>query len=81
MIGINEPRWVIRVPIPPPLVMLPEKYVQDQVAVMKYVKAKTTIPIPYIIAHGTAAQNVVGFGPFIITKYVDGDNLGEKLYD
>ncbi|KAH6723679.1 hypothetical protein BKA61DRAFT_566291 [Leptodontidium sp. MPI-SDFR-AT-0119] len=61
--------------------MFMEKKVRDEVAVMKYIKSTTSIPVPDIIAFGTAEDNVGGFGPFMITEFVVGDNLGVKLFD
>ena len=62
-------------------VMFMEKKVRDEVVVMKYIKSTTSIPVPDIIAFGTAEDNVGGFGPFMITEFVSGDNLGVKLFD
>jgi hypothetical protein len=61
--------------------MFMEKKVCDEVAVMKYIKSTTSIPVPDIIAFGTAEDNVGGFGPFMITEFIYGDNLGVKLFD
>ncbi|RYC62342.1 hypothetical protein CHU98_g3871 [Xylaria longipes] len=38
---------------------------------MRYVAANTTIPVPKIYHHGTAAENPSGTGPFIIMDYID----------
>lgn len=65
----------------PGRVMFMEKKVRDEVAVMKYIKSTTSIPVPDIIAFGTAEDNVGGFGPFMITEFIVGDNLGVKLFD
>jgi hypothetical protein len=73
-------RWIVRVP-KPGRVMFMEKKVRDEVAVMKKIKSNTNIPVPDIIAFGTAADNVGGFGPFMITEFIFGDNLGVKLFD
>ncbi|TAQ85277.1 hypothetical protein B7494_g6395 [Chlorociboria aeruginascens] len=73
-------QWIVRVP-KPGRVMFVEKKVRDEVAVMKYIKSTTSIPVPDIIAFGTAEDNVGGFGPFIITEFIYGDNLGVKLFD
>ncbi|ESZ98208.1 phosphotransferase family protein [Sclerotinia borealis F-4128] len=73
-------RWIVRVP-KPGRVMFMEKKVRDEVAVIKYIKSTTSIPVPDIIAFGTADDNVGGFGPFMITEFICGDNLGVKLFD
>jgi aminoglycoside phosphotransferase (APT) family kinase protein len=46
-------RWVVRVP-KPGRVMFMEKQVRDTVAVMKKIQSTTRIPVPNIIAFGTA---------------------------
>lgn len=76
----DDVRWIVGIP-KPGRAMLMEKKVQDEVAVMKYIKSTTSIPVPDIIAFGTAEDNVGGFGPFIITEFISGDNLGVKLFD
>ena len=49
---------------------------------MRYVAAHTTIPIPHIYHHGTAAENPTGLGPFIIMDYIDHDqNMSRELHD
>ncbi len=73
-------RWIVRVP-KPGRVMFMEKQVRDTVAAMKKVQSTTNIPVPNIIAFGTAEDNVAGFGPFMITEFVFGDNLAAKLYN
>ncbi|KAI1758058.1 phosphotransferase family protein [Xylaria castorea] len=49
----------------------PEEKVGYEVAMMRYVAANTTIPVPKVYHHGTAAENPSGTGPFIIMDYVD----------
>lgn len=72
-------RWMIRVPKPGRSMHMEEK-VRGEVAVMKYIKSNTSIPVPDIIAFGTAEDNVGGFGPFMITEFMIGENLGDKLF-
>lgn len=49
---------------------------------MRYLSANTTIPVPKIYHHGTAAENPTGLGPFIIMDYVDHDvDLSDSLND
>ena len=61
----DGPDWLIRFPIPGKTVFPEEKY-RDEVAVIKFIREKTSIPIPEVIAHGTAAENPTWLGPFII---------------
>ncbi|KAH8723979.1 kinase-like domain-containing protein [Phaeosphaeriaceae sp. PMI808] len=73
-------QWIVRVPKPGRVIFM-EKKVRDEVAVMKYIKSTTSIPVPNVIAFGTAEDNVGGSGPFTITEFIFGDNLGVKLFD
>ncbi|KAG9604882.1 hypothetical protein KCU77_g945, partial [Aureobasidium melanogenum] len=64
--------WAVRVPIPC-RVMHPYEKICREVAIMEFVKANTTIPIPRVIAFGTAAENHdPAIGPFLITEWVEG---------
>ena len=38
---------------------------------MKYVAANTTLPVPHVYTWGTAAENPLGLGPFIIMDYIE----------
>ena len=60
--------------------MHPEAKVRHEVAVMQYLRAKTSIPVPEIIAWGDAKDNIIeGVGPFIIMEFIDGKPLYEVL--
>ncbi|KAH8159524.1 hypothetical protein CIB48_g8718 [Xylaria polymorpha] len=49
---------------------------------MRHVAANTTIPIPKIYYHGTAAENPSGTGPFIIMEYIDHEtDMSDLLND
>lgn len=49
---------------------------------MKYIAAKTSIPVLKIYHCGTAAENVAGLGPFIVMDYVEHEvTLSEALKD
>jgi len=49
---------------------------------MRYVAANTTIPVPHVYHHGTAAQNTTGLGPFIVMDYIDHHtNMSRELLD
>ena len=73
-------QWIVRVPKPGRSMYMEEK-VRCEVAAMMYIKSNTSIPVPDIIAFGSAEDNVGGLGPFMITEFVVGDNLGVKLFD
>jgi len=49
---------------------------------MRYVAANTTIPIPHIYHYGTAADNPLGLGPFIIMDYIEHhQSMSRELLD
>jgi aminoglycoside phosphotransferase (APT) family kinase protein len=53
--------------------MHPDEKIRREVAVMRLVKEKTKIPLPKVIAFGTAADNHdPSIGPFLITEWVEG---------
>lgn len=67
--------WTVRFPIPGK-VMYPEEKIYREVAVMRFIKDKTRIPIPKVVAYGTALENHdPEMGPFIITDWVNGVSL------
>lgn len=57
----------------PGRVMFPEEKVRNEVAVMRYIQAHTSIPVPFILHWGTKEQSPCGLGPFIIMEYVNHD--------
>jgi len=70
---------LLRFPIPGD-VMHPAEKIDQEVAVMKFIREKTSIPIPKVIASGTAEGRFAGLGPFIIMEFVEGERLDEALY-
>ncbi|KAI5272897.1 hypothetical protein E4T47_03968 [Aureobasidium subglaciale] len=67
--------WAVRFPIPG-WVMDPEQKIRREAAVIKYIQENTRIPVPRLIAHGTASDNHdPKIGPFIISEWVDGVSL------
>jgi aminoglycoside phosphotransferase (APT) family kinase protein len=61
---------ILRIPCPG-VHMFPEEKVRNEVAIMKYISDNTTIPIPFVLHHGTADECPGRLGPFIIMEYVD----------
>ncbi|ROW12776.1 hypothetical protein VMCG_00412 [Cytospora schulzeri] len=61
---------MFHVPLPGS-VTFPEEKIRAEVATMKLIRAKTTIPVPEVYHWGMAADNPVGTGPFIIMEYID----------
>lgn len=74
--------WAVRFPVPG-WVMDPEEKVRREVAVLKFVQERTRIPVPGLIAYGSASENHdPEIGPFVISEWVDGkplENLLEEL--
>ncbi|KAI9847355.1 MAG: hypothetical protein M1837_002543 [Sclerophora amabilis] len=72
------PDWIIRFPVPGMSVCLDEK-VRKEVAVLNFLKQKTGIPVPDVVAWGTADENSLGLGPFIITTFIEGRSLSRAM--
>lgn len=69
---------LLRFPIPG-AVMDPWKKVEDEAVVMRFIKEKTSIPIPNYYTHGIASDEFDGLGPFILMDFVSGQRLDELL--
>ncbi len=64
--------WAVRFPVAGN-VMHPEEKVRREVAVMRFMKERTRVPVPKIIASGMAADNHdPEMGPFIIEEWIEG---------
>jgi hypothetical protein len=73
------PTWAVRFPVAGN-VMHAESKVQREYAVMKFVREKTDIPVPEVIAFGAASDNHdPAMGPFIITEWVEGVPLSSLM--
>ncbi|GLB04958.1 hypothetical protein AtubIFM57258_010985 [Aspergillus tubingensis] len=70
--------WLIRFPLPGKS-MFPEEKVRGEAILMTYIADNTTIPVPRVIASGTADENPTGLGPFIIMTWVEGKKMSELL--
>ncbi|KAH0354675.1 hypothetical protein KCU81_g1262, partial [Aureobasidium melanogenum] len=71
--------WAVRFPIAGS-VMHPEEKVRREVAVLKFVQEKTQIPVPKLIAYGSASDNHdPEIGPYLISEWVRGKPLVELL--
>ncbi|TWU71272.1 hypothetical protein ED733_000496 [Metarhizium rileyi] len=64
-----------------PYFKFPEEKVRYEVAVMRYVAANTTIPVPKIYHYGTKAENPTGLGPFIIIETLSLDQTSHHVLD
>ncbi|KAK6008412.1 hypothetical protein QM012_000315 [Aureobasidium pullulans] len=71
--------WAVRYPVPG-WVMDPDEKVRREVAVLRFLQEKTQIPIPRLIAYGSASENHDSeIGPFVISEWVDGKSLNSML--
>lgn len=52
------------------MTMLPEEKIRNEVATMKLIQEKTTIPVPFILHWGSREESPLQLGPFIIMEYV-----------
>ncbi|KAI8648046.1 APH domain-containing protein [Fusarium sp. Ph1] len=66
-------RWVVRIPLPTRAVWIDER-IETQLATMRYVAAKTTIPVPRIHAYSFTQESPIDTA-FIIMDYVQGQTL------
>lgn len=54
------------------VVHFPEEKLRYEVALVRYIKQHTTIPVPTVYHFGTAEENPIpGAGPFMVMEYID----------
>ena len=71
--------WAVRFPIAGD-VMYPEEKVRREVAVMRFLKENTRVPVPTVIAFGMAIDNHdPEIGPFIIAEWIEGPLLSSIM--
>ncbi|KAL4957743.1 hypothetical protein BDW69DRAFT_200067 [Aspergillus filifer] len=68
--------WVIRSPMLGKSMVLDEK-VHREAMLMKYIAKETDIPVPKVICHGKAADNLTDLGTLIIMTWVEGKKLSD----
>ncbi|KAK2802798.1 hypothetical protein FQN50_007204 [Emmonsiellopsis sp. PD_5] len=56
-----------------------DEKVEKEVQVMKFLRQRTTIPLPRLISWGLTAESPQRLGPFIIMEYVEGIHLSDIL--
>lgn len=61
---------VMRIPLPGKT-MFPEEKVCREVAVMRFLTEKTSIPVPFVLYSGTTEESPDGLGPFIIMEFIE----------
>ncbi|KAL2370348.1 hypothetical protein RJ035_002627 [Blastomyces gilchristii] len=66
-------RWMIRIPLLPHLAF-PEEKMRGEIATMKYIAERTTIPIPRVFAYSINRDNILGL-PFLALEHITGKTL------
>ncbi|KAK3900870.1 kinase-like domain-containing protein [Staphylotrichum tortipilum] len=69
VVDFTDGSALLRVAVPGS-VAYPDEKVRAEVATMRYVERMTSIPVPHVYHWGTAAENPLGFGAFIIIDYI-----------
>jgi hypothetical protein len=62
----------------PGAIMFPEEKLRNEVAMMRYIRDKRSIPVPFIYHCGTKDQSPLKLGPFII---MDDIEYATDMYD
>lgn len=68
---------IIRFPLPG-ATMFPEEKLRNEVAIMRYIHDRTTIPVPSILHWGPKKVSLLEMAPFIIMEYIEHD---ADMYD
>ncbi|KAI1959028.1 hypothetical protein LOZ58_004736 [Ophidiomyces ophidiicola] len=66
-------RWMVRIPLLPRLAC-PEEKLRAEIATMKFIAEKTTIPIPCLRGYSISKDNILRL-PFMLLNFVDGEML------
>ena len=76
----NNDAWIIRFPIvgKTSQAHLDEK-VAAEVAALRLIHKRTSIPVPKIMAWGLTSDNALGLGPFIMEEFIQGVSLKSVL--
>ncbi|KAJ6148706.1 hypothetical protein N7497_010688 [Penicillium chrysogenum] len=62
----------------PGAAMFPEEKLRKEVAIMRYIRDKTSIPVPLVLHWGPKEDSPLEIGPFIIMEYMGHDT---SMYD
>ncbi|KAJ5114799.1 hypothetical protein NUU61_000558 [Penicillium alfredii] len=68
---------IIRFP-QPGAAMFPEEKIRNEVAIMRYIHDRTSIPAPFVLHSGTKKESPLELSPFIIMEYITHDR---NVYD
>ncbi|OAX80849.1 hypothetical protein ACJ72_04811 [Emergomyces africanus] len=72
--SMDGEKWMVRFPLRPRLAF-PEEKLRSEIATMKYIAEKTTIPIPHLHGYSITGDNTVLGLPFMLLEYVEGKTL------
>ncbi|KAL5583750.1 hypothetical protein FOVSG1_015101 [Fusarium oxysporum f. sp. vasinfectum] len=72
-------KWVVRIPLAPCLPFGADQKLECEIATMKLVAQKTSIPIPDLIAYAINEKSKP-FPTFMILEFVEAENLSHKKY-
>jgi aminoglycoside phosphotransferase (APT) family kinase protein len=72
--------WLLCFPMPGSC-MNPTLKVKNETAVMRFIKEKTPIPVPELIASGFAEGSFSQLGPYILIEWVNGTVLSDLVLD
>ncbi|KAJ5715788.1 uncharacterized protein N7483_012969 [Penicillium malachiteum] len=61
----------------PGTVFFPEEKVVNEVAVMRFIRDQTSVPVPFVLHSDTKEESPLGLSPFIIMEYVEHET---KMY-
>ncbi|KAL4807438.1 hypothetical protein BDV18DRAFT_167968 [Aspergillus unguis] len=67
-------QWMVRFAVSG-RVMDGDAKIRHEAATMEFVKEKTNIPVPSVIAWGLSHENPLGLGAFIIMEFIEGEPL------
>ncbi|PLB43302.1 hypothetical protein P170DRAFT_419194 [Aspergillus steynii IBT 23096] len=73
----NGSSAVMRFPLPG-AAMFPEEKVKNEVAVMRYIQDRTSIPVPFVLHWGAKTESPLELGPFVLMEYIEHDT---NMYD
>ncbi|KAG8623887.1 hypothetical protein KVT40_008863 [Elsinoe batatas] len=76
----DNTKWVVRFAMPGK-VMDPDGKLIREVATLRFLKEKTSIPVPTVHGWGTATENPLGLGAFVIMDFIEGVSLVDLWSD
>lgn len=75
----DDVEWMVRFPVSGRAMGDVDAKVRHEVAVMKLIRSRTSVPVPGVIAWGSSHACPLNLGPFIIMQFVEGRVLGRLV--